>query len=88
MKLQILTPEEIVFDGEVTSLVLPGSKGEFQMLKDHAGIVSTLEKGKIKLIDPVSDQKDHLEDEGDYKVYNIDGGILEFNKNKGIIFCH
>ncbi|TWP29212.1 F0F1 ATP synthase subunit epsilon [Apibacter muscae] len=88
MKLQILTPEEIVFDGEVTSLVLPGSKGEFQMLKDHAGIVSTLEKGKIKLKDPVSSLNDHLEEEGDYKVYNIDGGILEFNKNKGIIFCH
>ncbi|TWP23302.1 F0F1 ATP synthase subunit epsilon [Apibacter muscae] len=88
MKLQILTPEEIVFDGEVSSLVLPGSKGEFQMLKDHAGIVSTLEKGKIKLKDPVSSLNDHLEEEGDYKVYNIDGGILEFNKNKGIIFCH
>ncbi|MDR1876423.1 MAG: F0F1 ATP synthase subunit epsilon [Flavobacteriaceae bacterium] len=88
MKIQILTPEEVIFDGEVVSVTVPGSKGEFQMLENHAAIVSTLEKGKIKLesINSLS-VSNKLTDEGKFKVYPIKGGILEFGNNKGIILC-
>ncbi|MDR2123232.1 MAG: F0F1 ATP synthase subunit epsilon [Flavobacteriaceae bacterium] len=88
MKIQILTPEEVIFDGEVTSITVPGSKGEFQMLENHAAIVSTLEKGKIKLESVSSSSVSaKLTDEGKYKVHSIKGGILEFSNNKGIILC-
>ncbi|MGM5629292.1 F0F1 ATP synthase subunit epsilon [Apibacter raozihei] len=90
MKIQILTPEEIIFDGEVKSIILPGSKGEFQMLENHSAIVSTLIEGKIKLdsvISSVTINEQKLSDEGKFKTHNIKGGLLEFNNNKGIILC-
>jgi F-type H+-transporting ATPase subunit epsilon len=88
MKIQILTPEEIIFDGEVTSIIVPGSLGEFQMLENHASIVSTLESGTIKLeniTSPFNNNK--LMNEGKYKTFTIKSGLLEFNNNKGIILC-
>lgn len=77
MKIQILTPEEIIFDGEVKSIILPGSKGEFQMLENHSAIVSTLIEGKIKLdsvISSVTINEQKLSDEGKFKTHNIKGG--------------
>lgn len=88
MKIQILTPEEVIFDGEVKSIILPGTKGEFQMLENHAAIVSTLEEGKIKLDSIISSTISKVTEEGKYKVHNIKGGILEFSNNQGIILCN
>lgn len=48
MKLDILTPEKVFFSGEVESVTLPGALGSFQILKDHAPIISTLIKGKLE----------------------------------------
>ena len=45
MFLEIVTPEATLFSGEIESLAVPGVKGEFQMLKDHAPIISLLKKG-------------------------------------------
>ncbi|MBL7923504.1 MAG: hypothetical protein JNL88_04830, partial [Bacteroidia bacterium] len=42
MQLEIITPDKKVFEGEVSSVMVPGSKGRFQMLENHAAIVSTL----------------------------------------------
>jgi F-type H+-transporting ATPase subunit epsilon len=47
MRLEILTPDKTVFEGEVSSVTLPGTLGAFEILKDHAPIISTLEEGKI-----------------------------------------
>lgn len=47
MKLEILTPDKKVFEGEVRSVTVPGTMGSFEVLKDHAPIVSTLEDGKV-----------------------------------------
>lgn len=47
MKLTIITPDKPVYDGEVTSVTVPGSAGSFEVLRDHAPIVSTLEDGKV-----------------------------------------
>lgn len=47
MKLEIITPEENVFSGEVEVVTLPGNNGSFQVLKDHAPLVSTLQKGDL-----------------------------------------
>jgi len=47
MKLEILTPDKKVFEGEVWSLTVPGTMGSFEVLKDHAPVISTLEDGKV-----------------------------------------
>lgn len=47
MKLDIFTPEQIYFSGEVISVTLPGVQGSFTMLENHAPIISALGKGKI-----------------------------------------
>ena len=47
MTLEILTPDKKVFEGEVTAVTVPGTLGSFQILKDHAPIISTLEDGPV-----------------------------------------
>ena len=49
MYLEIVTPEAVLFSGEVTSVTVPGVNGEFQMLDNHAPIVSTLKDGEIRI---------------------------------------
>lgn len=49
MHLDIITPDRKVFSGEVTSVTVQGSNGQFQVLTRHAAIVSTLDKGPIKV---------------------------------------
>lgn len=48
LKLEIYTPNGVLFDGEVTSVTLPGSKGLFTVLNNHGAIISSLTKGVIK----------------------------------------
>ena len=47
MKLEILTPDTKIFEGEVRSVTVPGTMGSFEVLNDHAPIISTLEDGKV-----------------------------------------
>jgi F-type H+-transporting ATPase subunit epsilon len=47
MNLTIITPDKLAYEGQVTAVTVPGSAGSFQILKDHAPIVSTLEDGKV-----------------------------------------
>ena len=48
MFLEILSAEEKIFSGEVDSIIFPGSGGQFQILNNHAPIISSLTKGEIK----------------------------------------
>ncbi|CAM3711322.1 ATP synthase epsilon subunit [Flavobacterium saliperosum S13] len=50
MILEIVSPEATLFKGEVTSVSVPGVNGEFQMLNNHAPIVSLLGKGNVKIV--------------------------------------
>ncbi|HEC44606.1 MAG TPA: ATP synthase F1 subunit epsilon [Bacteroides sp.] len=77
MKLQIITPDKKVFDGEVKLVQVPGSKGSFQVLNNHAPIISTLENGVIKIID-ASDKTSTI---------SINGGVIEVKNNKIIILA-
>ena len=47
LKLRIIAPDKLVFEGEVESVTLPGTIGSFTVLNNHAPIISSLEKGKI-----------------------------------------
>ena len=49
MFLEIITPDKKVFEGEVKSVLVPGSKGQFQMLENQAAFISTLVSGKVKI---------------------------------------
>jgi len=76
MIVEIRTPDKLIFSKEVTMVQLPGTKGAFEILKNHAPIVSTLTKGKITL----------KEVNGENHVIDLpNGGLIESNKNKIII---
>lgn len=47
IRLEIYTPEKTIFNGNVDTVLLPGSKGAFQVLYNHAPLISSLEKGKV-----------------------------------------
>ncbi len=50
MKLEIITPEKRLFEGKVKLVQVPGAKGSFEILNNHASIISTLTSGTIKVI--------------------------------------
>ena len=50
MNITVLTPDKEIFNGEITSVKVPGTAGEFQVLKNHAPIVSSLSKGKVAIV--------------------------------------
>lgn len=75
MHLEIITPDKKVFEGEVKLIQLPGSNGAFEILNNHAPIISTLERGKIKIQD--MNGKEHF--------FEIDGGVIENKSNKIIV---
>lgn len=70
MKLTIITPDKLAYDGEVTAVTVPGSAGSFQILKDHAPIVSTLDDGKVIIKDNQGET-----------VLVIKGGVVEAKEN-------
>ena len=49
MKLEIVTPESIIFKGEVVSVTLPGLNGQFQLLSNHTAIISALKSGEVRI---------------------------------------
>lgn len=94
MYLEIVSPEATLFSNDVDSVTVPGSDGEFQMLNNHAAIVSTLTDGTIKIqtnsqskidfeklnakVIPSKENKNLL-------TITIDSGTVEMKNNKAII---
>ncbi len=77
MTLEILTPDKKVFEGEATSVTLPGTLGFFEILNHHAPIISTLEDGKVTIRNGSAKEE----------VYFIQGGVIEASNNKVIILA-
>ncbi len=77
MHLEIITPEKKLFEGDVQSVKLPGKSGEFEILNNHASIVATLIKGKIRII-----KNDNSIDN-----FEVNGGVIEMNNNKVIVLA-
>lgn len=77
MKLEILTPDKRIYKGDVVSVSVPGTKGAFTILHNHAPIISTLSRGQIKIIPERSKAE----------IYNIEGGIVEVKKNNIIVLA-
>ena len=74
MFIEIIAPEKQLFSGEVNLVQLPGKKSSFELLRNHAHIVSTLKKGTIRLIDK----------DGKELTFPVDGGVIE-NRNNSIV---
>lgn len=77
MKLEILTPDKKVYEGEVRSVTVPGTMGSFEVLKDHAPIISTLEDGKVII------RKDNTTEETIF----IKGGVIEVLNNSIMVLA-
>lgn len=77
MFLEIISPDNKIYSGEVSLVQLPGVTGSFEILNNHAPIISTLEKGKIKIID--SEKKTSF--------FEIKSGVVEVQKNKIIVLA-
>ena len=77
MKIEIITPDRKVYDGDIKSIRVPGKKGSFQVLKDHAPIISTLDNGTVIMV----------EQDNNEKRYEIDGGVIEVKMNKIILLA-
>ena len=91
MTLEIVSPEAKLFSGEVTSVSLPGVDGHFQMLNNHAPIISSLKNGEVifELSGNESDavMSDLLIRSGSKVHASIKGGVAELNNNRLIILA-
>ncbi|KAA9333610.1 ATP synthase F1 subunit epsilon [Adhaeribacter soli] len=76
MHLEIITPDKKVFEGEVTSAVFPGVNGAFEVLNNHAPLISTLDFGPVRVTSASGTQ-----------FFNIDGGVVEVLDNKIVVLA-
>lgn len=75
MHLDILTPDKALFSGEVASVILPGSNGQFEILKQHAALVSSLIGGNVKITTI----------DGKTENVKITGGVVEVLNNNIVV---
>nr|WP_294894663.1 ATP synthase F1 subunit epsilon [uncultured Pedobacter sp.] len=76
MNLEILTPDKKIFEGEVTSVTVPGTQGSFEILNNHAPIISTLDNGKVV-----------IRGNGKEQHFYTKGGVVEVINNKVIVLA-
>ena len=76
MNLEILTPDKKIFEGEVRSVTVPGIMGSFEILNNHAPIISTLDDGKLT-----------VRSAGKEEVFLVKGGVVEVLDNKVMVLA-
>tara|TARA_R110000868_G_scaffold80158_6_gene227994 strand:- start:2549 stop:2827 length:279 start_codon:yes stop_codon:yes gene_type:complete len=91
MYLEIVSPEATLFSGEVESVSVPGVNGEFEMLKDHAAIVSLLKEGFVKIAGNIT-LDEEVQDKFTKGAKNttllkISSGTIEMKDNKVIVLA-
>ena len=89
MQLEIVSPEARIFSGEVNSVTVFGALGSFQILNNHAPVVSTLVKGRVKIQGDLQLETEALEhftkeDQNTY-FFDINSGAIEMRNNKIIL---
>jgi len=72
MNLLVLTPDKEIFSGEIESVKVPGVNGQFEILKDHAPIVSALGDGEVRI----------LGEKGNKTIFAIEKGFIEVLNNE------
>ncbi|MBO6605553.1 F0F1 ATP synthase subunit epsilon [Psychroserpens sp.] len=90
MHLEIVSPEATLFSGEVTSVTVPGVMGEFEMLNNHAPIISLLKEGNVKINGDITLEEDveNLFNKSDKGFWlPISSGTIEMKDNKVIVLA-
>jgi len=96
MQLEIVTPDKSLFKGEVDYVHCPGAHGSFGILNNHAPIIATLKKGKVKVkiaeknamrFDTEVGKLVHDNERGAEVMFNIEGGVVEVKNNKVIVLA-
>lgn len=77
MKVEIITPDKTIFSGEAILVQLPGIDGSFEVLKNHAPLITILKTGEIKI--QGKDEK--------IQMFTINGGVIEVLKNKVLVLA-
>jgi len=77
MVVEIITPDAKLFEGKVISIKLPGTNGGFEILNNHAPIISTLTAGKISI----------TSNNGQKESFEIQGGVIEMQNNMIIVLA-
>jgi len=77
MKIEIVTPENDLYSGEIKSVLFPGMLGSFGVLNNHSPLISTLKEGSIELV----------ESDNERKSFDIKGGVVEVLNNKIIVLA-
>lgn len=88
MQVEIITPEAVIYKGEAEVVSLPGTEGKFQILKNHAPIVSLLAKGEVSIKGGVSLDKSNqnfFTQKGDAYVFEVTSGTVEMSRNKVVV---
>jgi F-type H+-transporting ATPase subunit epsilon len=95
MLLEVITPDQVLFRGNVSHVVLPGLDGSFGVLSNHAPMISALTKGEMK-VEQILEENKSDEFDGKYNVefkneaafnFEINGGIIEVKDNKIIVLA-
>ena len=90
MHLEIVSPEATLFSGEVTSVTVPGVMGEFEMLNNHAPIISLLKEGNVKINGDITleEEVENLFNKSDRGYWlPISSGTIEMKDNKVIVLA-
>ena len=77
MNIEITTPDKTLFEGTASLVQLPGIDGSFEILNNHAPLISVLGKGKIKV----------ESEDGNLEYFEVNGGVIEVLKNKILILA-
>lgn len=96
MLLEVLTPDKLMYKGNVTEVILPGAEGSFGVLENHAPMISALTAGQCKIkqvtdgdsyLDEVSGELKHdLAKQPEFS-FEIKGGVVEIKENKVIVLA-
>ena len=78
MKVEIITPEDSVYEGDVSLIQLPGIDGLFELLENHAPMITMLSEGNAKLIEKGTNQTHY---------FCLKGGVVEVLKNKVLVLA-
>lgn len=70
MRLEIITPDRKVFEGEVSSAVFPGIAGQFEVLNNHAPLISALQTGELRITSAAGRE-----------TFRVSGGVVEVLRN-------
>ena len=77
MTIEIINPDETIYSGEADVVQLPGKDGSFEILNNHAPLISVLKEGKIKVVDKNKNTQ----------FFEITGGVIEVLRNKVLILA-